>query len=149
MHERTAAANPDGLLGGLFSPTECCVNPPQAIRSIPAWLKLDRFGIHVIASQNNQGEIILGDSHEYGVDSEPFDKALINDLMLRELRKVLRFPDWTISQHWHGVYAKHSTLPAFEANAAPGIHICTGTGGAGMTMCERCMMTFCRCRRRF
>jgi glycine/D-amino acid oxidase-like deaminating enzyme len=32
------------------------------------------------------------------------------------------------------VYAKHPALPVFEANPAPGIHICTGTGGAGMTM---------------
>ncbi|HEY4261091.1 MAG TPA: FAD-dependent oxidoreductase, partial [Schlesneria sp.] len=34
----TPAANPHGLLGGLYSPSELCVNPPAAVRAIPAWL---------------------------------------------------------------------------------------------------------------
>ena len=253
VQRRTPAANFHGLLGGLYSPTECCVNPREATRSIPAWLaakygvtfhfethiasvesigddmcgrtnvrvttslgdcehferaiiccgadmqslfpnvlassdmkrcklqmmsvrghgtgwtlgphlasgltlrhyrnfeicpgiedlrkrisdetpELDHFGIHVMASQNNHGDIILGDSHEYGADIEPFDKASVDELMLRELRKILHLPDWTVAEHWHGFYAKHPTLPVFEATPEPGIHLCTGTGGAGMTM---------------
>ena len=57
VHERTPAANPNGLLGGLFSPSELCVNPREATRSIPAWLQ-EEFGIafqfdtHVASIEN-------------------------------------------------------------------------------------------------
>jgi len=96
--------------------------------------ELDRFGIHVMASMFDNGDILLGDSHEYDAEISPFDKVEIDELLLRELRKIICLNDWTIHERWHGIYAKHSQMPVFECEVMPRIHVFVGTGGAGMTM---------------
>lgn len=97
--------------------------------------ELDHYGIHVMAAQNGAGEVVLGDSHEYGDDIDPFDKEEITSLMLRELRKLIDLPDWTLSARWHGVYPTRATDDIEIVHTPePGVETFTINGGCGMTM---------------
>ncbi len=100
-------------------------------RDLAPWLE---YGIHVMVSQTSQGELTLGDSHEYGPDPDPFCRAEINNLILDYLRKFARFPNETISQTWQGVYAKLPGQTEFLACPQAGVWIVNGLGGAGMTL---------------
>ncbi len=93
-----------------------------------------QYGIHVMASQTDRGEVIIGDSHEYDADIGPFDKPEIDDHILKYLRGMLRLPDWRITARWHGVYAKHPTQSFVTHEPQPGCFIAVAPGGAGMTM---------------
>lgn len=41
-----------------------------------------KWGIHVMVSQNALGELTIGDSHEYGLNPDPFDRADLNQYIL-------------------------------------------------------------------
>ena len=94
----------------------------------------DRWEIHGLVSQTAQGELTLGDSHEYGLGIDIFNKEEIDCLMLRYLSTFLAAPDLSIAQRWHGVYAKHPDHPFLTLSPAPGVRILTSPGGAGMTL---------------
>jgi glycine/D-amino acid oxidase-like deaminating enzyme len=94
----------------------------------------DRYGIHVLVSQNGLGELVIGDSHEYDDAIEPFDKPEIDRLILEYLRTFLAVPNLEIAARWHGIYAKHPRDASFVAHPAPGATVVTGAGGAGMTL---------------
>ena len=96
--------------------------------------KLEPKIIHVLVSQNNAGELILGDSHEYGWDVSPFDKEEINRHILGYLSTFADFPTLELTETWHGVYPKLPGKTEFVANPAHGVWIVNGLSGAGMTM---------------
>lgn len=93
-----------------------------------------KYGIHVMAAQNELGEIVIGDSHEYDEAITPFCNDRIDRLILDYLSKMLHLPDPAVVRRWHGVYAKHPALTQFTAEPQPGCHILNSPGGAGMTL---------------
>jgi len=93
------------------------------------------WGIHVMVAQNGNGELTVGDSHEYGLTHDPFDREFINKMVLDYLRTFARFRDDTVKATWNGVYAKRTDgEPDLFFSPAPGVHVINGVGGAGMTL---------------
>jgi len=94
-----------------------------------------KWGIHVMVSQNQQGELTIGDSHEYGPVHDPFDKKGINDLILQYLFSFADLRNYQLSESWNGIYAK-LTNGGTEYISRPesGVTIINGLGGAGMTL---------------
>jgi glycine/D-amino acid oxidase-like deaminating enzyme len=112
-----------------------CPTLPALSRRLDSDLpEYGRYGIHVLVSQNERGELTLGDSHEYGNAIEPFDNPIIDELILAYLKTFLSIPDLTIAARWHGIYVKHPTDAYVVARLTPRVLAVTGVGGAGMTL---------------
>lgn len=94
-----------------------------------------KWGIHVMVSQNGSGELTIGDSHEYGLTHDPFDREFINGLVLDYMKKIAQFKDWTLAQSWNGIYTKLTDGAAdLFFSPEPYIYVINGLGGAGMTL---------------
>jgi FAD dependent oxidoreductase TIGR03364 len=124
-----------GLTLQFYKAFEICRTLPalkaRIAEEMPAY---NRYGIHVLASQTASGEVTLGDSHEYGLDVDIFNKEEIDALILAYLDSFARFPSRSIAQRWYGVYAKHPEKPYCVFDPAPGVRIVTAPGGSGMTL---------------
>ncbi|HQS06760.1 MAG TPA: FAD-dependent oxidoreductase, partial [Daejeonella sp.] len=94
-----------------------------------------RWGIHVMVSQNMNGELTVGDSHEYGLDFDPFDKQHINQLILDYLKNLVHIDQWRLVESWNGIYPKMTNGKTdLHIEVDNGVHIVNGIGGNGMTL---------------
>src|ERR1700689_2222423 len=94
----------------------------------------DRWGIHALVSQTADGALTLGDSHEYSLAVDIFNKEDIDELILRYTRQFLRAPNLTVAERWYGVYAKHPEKPLVVMQPEEGVRIVASPGGSGMTL---------------
>jgi FAD dependent oxidoreductase TIGR03364 len=93
------------------------------------------WGIHVMACQNESGQITIGDSHEYGLTHDPFDSAHINSLIITYLKQIVQFKDWHIAETWNGIYPKLTNGDTdIFFSPEQSVYIINGLGGAGMTL---------------
>ena len=119
-----------------FYPTfnVCATLPALRRRIAEETPEYDRWHVHGLVSQTAQGELTLGDSHEYGISVDIFNKEEIDQIMLRYISTFLRAPNFSIAQRWQGVYAKHPWKPYLSLSPGNGIRIVTAPGGSGMTL---------------
>ena len=112
----------------------CSTLPALQARIAAESPEFERWGIHGLVSQTACGELTLGDSHEYGLSIDVFNREEIDELILRYISKFLRAPTLRVAQRWHGVYAKHPEKPYLILEPAAGVRIVTSPGGSGMTL---------------
>lgn len=76
---------------------------------------LNRHGIHLLVSPTPYQELIIGDSHYYGVDAPPFNNEEIDRLMLGLAEDTLGVR-LNVLERWQGVYGSKGPGP-FSATA--------------------------------
>ena len=112
----------------------CTTLPALARRIAEETPEYDRWGIHALVSQTADGALTLGDSHEYGLSVNIFNKEEIDEIILRYTRQFLRAPDLTVAERWYGVYAKHPEKPLVVMQPDDGVRVVASPGGSGMTL---------------
>jgi glycine/D-amino acid oxidase-like deaminating enzyme len=127
------------LAGGLtLAHYECfraCPSlPGLRARLADAWPAHVAFGVHVLVSQHDQGQLVIGDSHEYDGAITPFDKPAIDELVLAYLRTLFDAGDFRIAERWHGIYVKHPDAPYCVFSPEAGVTAVAALSGHGMTL---------------
>lgn len=128
------------LCGGLSLLHYGSFQATDAIQPLRQWAEQEmadylKWGIHVMVSQHGNGELTIGDSHEYGLSPDPFDRQTINQLIVDYLGTFARFKDRRLSQSWNGVYAKmtngeNHVFEQLDSN----VYALNALSGAGMTL---------------
>lgn len=94
-----------------------------------------KLGIHVMVSQQGSGELTIGDSHEYGLSLDPFDRQYTNHLILEYLQQFSHFKNNHLKESWNGIYAKMTDGRSYLfEKPEENVRIFNALGGAGMTL---------------
>ena len=89
-------------------------------------------GIHLIVTQLPDGDLLLGDTHEYGDTVSPFGEERLDELVLGEARRLLG-GEPAVRQRWHGVYPTADGDPFLIEHPEEGIAVVEIVSGIGMT----------------
>lgn len=116
-----------------FAP--CATLPALRARLEAEWPFHIARGIHVMVSQHGDGQLTIGDSHDYGLDLSPFNRSEVDEAILTYLGQFADFPDLKIEERWEGMYPIF-TDGRFLLREEPveGVRVFNGLGGAGMTL---------------
>ncbi len=100
---------------------------------------LQSKGIHILFKQAEDGSILLGDSHEYVSVNEQANLSFetsseINELILKEAKKIASLESWNLESTWIGHYLEAKQEEVYTKTVDTVIHILNGAGGKGMTI---------------
>jgi D-hydroxyproline dehydrogenase subunit beta len=95
--------------------------------------ELTAAGVHLIVTQLPGGDLLLGDTHEYGDAVSPFGDERLDELLLAEAGRLLGAERLAVRQRWHGVYPWAPGEPFLIEQPFPGVAVVEVVSGIGMT----------------
>lgn len=94
---------------------------------------LDEHGIHLLISPTSHGDLIIGDSHDYGCDATPFNAEPVDKLLIELAEHTLGGPVQVV-ERWQGVYGARGPGPFSVVPAAEGVTAVLMHTGLGMSV---------------
>ena len=94
---------------------------------------LMRAGLNLMFTQLPGGDLTIGDTHAYATTHDPYGDEAADDLVLREIAKLLGAEQLDVRQRWRGVYAS-APSDTLIAAASPTATVVSVTSGVGMTI---------------
>ena len=100
---------------------------------------LSKYGIHLLFKETVEGNLIVGDSHEYALYPEkdrlyPYlTNNSINQLILEEMKKIMCIENYSIVKTWNGMYTQSIDEDILQMKLDENIHMISAIGGKGMT----------------
>ena len=95
--------------------------------------ELEQHGIHLLVSPTPYGELIIGDSNDYGRDASHFNAEAVDNLML-DLAEHTLGTRLQVLERWQGVYGARGPGPFSVLKAIPGVTAVLMHTGLGMSI---------------
>lgn len=95
--------------------------------------ELATLGIHLLMSPTPQGDLIIGDSHDYGSDASPLNAEHVDRLLL-ELAEQTLGDRLEVLERWQGVYGARGPGPYSVLEVDPQITAVLMHTGLGMSI---------------
>lgn len=124
-----------GLSISRYPAFEICLSH-QDLRNESQIDLVEKYGIHILIKQNEFGQIILGDSHEYYPieDIPQFNqREEINQFILQYCKENIGLELPEIESRWNGYYLTHPTELACVMEVETNIFLVSAIAGKGMT----------------
>ncbi len=124
----------DGLTFRRYQAFRDCPSYPLLQKRILAeHEELDLLGITVLAAQNGDAEVILGDSHHYAWTPPEAAEPGIDEKIISYLQNLVELPRPRISERWSAVYSSHPQRTEMILDPADSTRIVLASGGNGLT----------------
>jgi FAD dependent oxidoreductase TIGR03364 len=95
--------------------------------------ELVEAGIHLIVTQLPDGDLIIGDSHDYGATPSPFLEERVCELLLGEATRLLGSDRLEVRERWQGIYPVAPGEPFLVQERLDGVWVIEVVSGIGMT----------------
>ncbi|AJB67297.1 MULTISPECIES: TIGR03364 family FAD-dependent oxidoreductase [Acinetobacter] len=135
FHQKLNASLYSGLSISRYPAFEICPSHAELVKASQQGF-IKEFGIHILIKQNEFGELIVGDSHEYhSINEAPqFEqREEINEFIQTYCHEKVGLTLPPIQKRWNGYYLTHEHELACITEAEKNIFLVSAIAGKGMT----------------